>query len=220
MKQNILIGVLMSLLFGAIPLRAQVTPRDSDARKGSRLELGRTGTPRRTTPAPVLNSRRFLMAPEPVLSGLDRSVATRKNKAINEHYRSLLLTQPITKAGARPTAPETNNTPSTADARQAPEQEGRTENRLFANERLWVSNVYPNPADDITEVDYQVSGPVGEAKLILLNVLGAPIAEYGLDRSDRKLRIVTRDLATGYYLYQLSVDGKKVATKRLLVRHQ
>jgi hypothetical protein len=53
-----------------------------------------------------------------------------------------------------------------------------------------------------------------------LNVLGAPIAEYNLDRNDRKVRIVTRDLSTGYYLYQLSVDGKKVATKRLLVRHQ
>jgi len=25
---------------------------------------------------------------------------------------------------------------------------------------------------------------------------------------------------TGYYFYQLSVDGKKVATKKLLVRHQ
>ena len=65
-----------------------------------------------------------------------------------------------------------------------------------------------------------MSGTVGEAKLVLLNVLGAPIAEYGLDRNDRKVRIVTRDLATGYYLYQLSVEGKKVATKRLLVRHQ
>ena len=100
------------------------------------------------------------------------------------------------------------------------EQEGKAENRLYASDRLWVSNVYPNPADDVTELDYQVNGPVNEAKLILLNVLGAPIAEYNLDRNDRKVRIVTRDLSTGYYLYQLSVDGKKVATKRLLVRHQ
>lgn len=201
-----------------IPLRAQVAPRDSDARKGSRLELGRTASTRKAT-APVLNARRFMMAPEPVLSGLDRSVTTRKNRAINDHYRSLMLAQSPAKAGARPATAETTAAPVAADVRPAPEQEGKTESRLFANERLWVSNVYPNPADDATEVDYQISGPVGEAKLILLNVLGAPVAEYGLDRGDRKVRIVTRDFATGYYLYQLSVDGKKVATKRLLVRH-
>ncbi|WP_461053558.1 T9SS type A sorting domain-containing protein [Spirosoma arcticum] len=217
MKQIILIGLLTGLLTATIPLRAQVALRDSDARKGSRLELGRTASTRKPT-APVVSANRFRMVPEPVLSGLDRSVTIRKNKAINEHYRSLLIAQPITKAGARTTTAESS--PAPADARSAPEQEGKSENRLYANERIWVSNVYPNPADDVTEVDYQISGSVGEAKLALLNVLGVPIAEYGLDRNDRKVRIVTRDYATGYYLYQLSVDGKKVATKRLLVRHQ
>jgi hypothetical protein len=219
MKQIILIGLLTGLLTATIPLRAQVALRDSDARKGSRLELGRTASTRKPT-TPVVNANRFRMAPEPVLSGLDRSVTTRKNKAINEHYRSLLIAQPITKAGARTATAESSPAPATAEARSAPEQEGKSENRLYANERIWVSNVYPNPADDVTEVDYQISGSVGEAKLALLNVLGVPVAEYSLDRNDRKVRIVTRDYATGYYLYQLSVDGKKVATKRLLVRHQ
>lgn len=219
MKQILHIGLLLGLLTAAIPLWGQVVPRDSDARKGSRLELGRTASTRKPT-APIVTTNRFRMAPQPVLSGLDRSVAVRKNKAINEHYRSLLITQPVAKAGARTAATETNGTSPTADLRQAPEQEGKSESRLFANERIWVSNVYPNPADDVAEVDYQISGPVNEAKLVLLNVLGAPVSEYGLDRNDRKVRIVTRDFATGYYLYQLSVDGKKVATKRLLVRHQ
>lgn len=219
MKQIILIGLLTGLLTATIPLRAQVTPRDSDARKGSRLELGRTASLPKA-PAPLGSTNRFRMAPQPVLSAPDRSETTRKNKAINEHYRSLLMAQPVAKTTGRAATAETNALPATADTRQAPEQEGKTENRLYANERMWVSNVYPNPADDVTEVDYQISGSVGEAKLILLNVLGAPVAEYGLDRGDRKVRIVTRDFATGYYLYQLSVDGKKVATKRLLVRHQ
>ena len=170
--------------------------------------------------APALSSRRFVMAPEPVLSVPDRLLAARRSKAISERYQSLMVNQSAAKAGARITKAETNNPSATTDARQAPEQEGKTENRLYTNDRIWVSNVYPNPADDVTEVDYQINGAVGEAKLLLLNVLGSPIADYSLDRGDRKVRIVTRDLATGYYLYQLSVDGKKVATKRLLVRHQ
>jgi Secretion system C-terminal sorting domain len=219
MKQYILIGFLTGLLMAAIPLRAQVVLRDSDSRKGSRLELGRTASTRKTA-TPLLNTRRFSMAPEPVISGLDRSVTTRKNKAINDHYRSLLIAPPSAKTGAHSASAETATPPAMADARPVQEQEGKGENRLFTNDRLWVSNVYPNPADDVTEIDYQMNGTVGETKLVLLNVLGSPVAEYGLDRNDRKVRIVTRDLATGYYLYQLSVEGKKVATKRLLVRHQ
>ena len=215
MKQILLIGMLTGLLMATIPLRAQIALRDSDARKGSRLELGRTPSTRKAA-TPVLSTNRFRMVPQPVLSGLDR--ATPKNKAINDHYRSLMLAQSPAKAGARSPAVESGS--ASAEVRPAMEQEGKAENRLYASDRLWVSNVYPNPADDVTEVDYQVNGPVNEAKLILLNVLGAPIAEYNLDRNDRKVRIVTRDLSTGYYLYQLSVDGKKVATKRLLVRHQ
>jgi hypothetical protein len=219
MKQLILIGVLTGFLTATAPLLAQVAQRDSDARKGSRLELGRTSSVRKTTPTD-LTRQRFVMGSNPSLSGLDRSITLRKNTAINEHYRSLLMTQ----AGARSATHATTtveNAPAVENAPRpvAPAQEGKSENRMYATDKLWVSNAYPNPADDVAEVDYQFTG-AGEAKLILLNVLGAPVAEYELERTERKLRIGTRQFDTGYYLYQLSVDGKKVATKRLLVRHQ
>ncbi|GAB3508551.1 hypothetical protein GCM10027341_44500 [Spirosoma knui] len=218
MKQIILIGVLTGLLTATIPIRAQVALRDSDARKGSRLELGRTSTPRKT-PTPVMPSNRFSLAPNPTLSNLDRAILTNKNTAINEHYKALLVARSGSKTPARPLATDSTPTP-TSDARPVPAQEGKGENRMFSNEKIWVSNAYPNPADDVAELDYQFNGGASEAKLTLLNILGGPVAEYELERSDRKLRIGTRDLATGYYLYQLTVDGKKVATKRLLVRHQ
>lgn len=213
MKQTILIGVLMGLLTATIPLQAQVAQRDSDARKGSRLELGRTSSVRKATTG--LPAQRFSIAPNPTLSGLDRSMTLHKNSAINEHYRSLLMAH----SGAK--VPTVDNTPAVESAARpaASVQEGKTENRLYTADKLWVSNAYPNPADDVAELDYQFSGP-GDAKLVLLNVLGAPIAEYELERNANRVRIGTRLLDTGYYLYQLSVDGKKVATKRLLVRHQ
>ncbi|GAB3805853.1 hypothetical protein GCM10028819_39990 [Spirosoma humi] len=215
MKQTILIGVLMGLLTATIPLQAQVAQRDSDARKGSRLELGRTSSVRKTTAG--LPAQRFSIAPSPAptLSGLDRSMTLHKNSAINEHYRSLLMAHSGTKAAT------IDNTPAVESAARpaASVQEGKAENRLYTADKLWVSNAYPNPADDVAELDYQFTGP-GDAKLVLLNVLGAPIAEYELERNANRVRIGTRLLDTGYYLYQLSVDGKKVATKRLLVRHQ
>jgi hypothetical protein len=214
MKQLILIGVLMGLLTARNPLKAQVAQRDSDARKGSRLELGRATSTRKPTTA-GLPVQRFSIVPNPTLSGLDRSMTIHKNSAINEHYRSLLMTRSTAKSTSAENTSSVENAPRQAVA----VQEGKAENRLFTSEKIWVSNAYPNPADDVAEVDYQFSSP-GEAKLVLLNVLGAPVAEYELERNEHKLRIGTRLLDTGYYLYQLSVDGKKVATKRLLVRHQ
>ena len=220
MKQFILIGLFAGLLSATIPIRAQVTPRDSDARKGSRLELGRSATTSKTT-TPVVGPRRFSLSAAPTLSNPDRPGTLRQNTPINEHYRSVLITRTTAKSTTKPVAVESAQTAST-DVRLAQGQEGKAEDRMFANDRLWVSNAYPNPAHDVAEVDYQFSGnsPAGDARLVMLNVLGAPVAEYTLDPGDHKVRLVTTNLATGYYLYQLSLDGKKVATKRLLVRHQ
>lgn len=216
MKKTILIGFLTALLAATTPLRAQMALRESDPHKGSRLELGRTTAGPKTT-APPLRSQRFSLAPVSV--NLDRSTDIHKNKPINEFYRSLLVTRSTAKATPKSTTTETTPT-AASEARVGVEQEIRSEDRMFSNERLSVSNIYPNPASEFAQVDYQFTGQVNEAKLILLNVLGSPIAEYELERNDRKVHIATRDLATGYYFYQLSLDGKKVATKKLLVRHQ
>ena len=222
MKKIILIGVVSGLLMATIPLQAQVAQRDSDGRKGSRLELGRTASSPKATTTRLPGSRFSIVADPTSASGLDRSLGVGKNAAINEHYRSLLLPRSGAKAAAR-TAAGDNATVAAAESRPAPAPEGKADSRLFSNDKLWVSNAYPNPADDVAELDYQITGSVSEAKLVLLNVLGTPVSGYEqleLDRGNNKVRIVTRSLDTGYYLYQLTVDGKKVATKRLLVRHQ
>ena len=208
---------MSGLLVATIPLRAQVAPRDSDARKGSRLEIGRTPAETKTT-KPVL-TRRISPVQNPAGNGLDRSVNYQKNSPINAHYRSLLLGKQADKAAvARPASVETAPALS-ADGRPGVPAESKADDFLFSNEKIVVSNAYPNPADESTEIDYQFTSP-GDARLVMLSVLGTPVGEFTLEQGDRKLRINTRTLSTGYYLYQLSVDGRKVATKRLLVRHQ
>jgi hypothetical protein len=218
MKQIILIGFLTAFLTATTPLRAQTAPRDSDSRKGSRLELGRTVGSRKPT-TPELTGKRFSLAPSTTAVNLDRAAAIRKNSPINEYYRSLLVARPATKLTTR-TASVESAPATTAEARIGAEQELRAEDRMYSNDRITVSNIYPNPASESAQIDYQITGQVNEAKLILLNILGSPVAEYEMQQNDRKVHVATRELATGYYFYQLSVDGKKVATKKLLVRHQ
>ena len=95
-----------------------------------------------------------------------------------------------------------------------------TEDRLFSSEKLTVSNIYPNPADDHADIDYVISSQVGEAKITFYNVLGSEMKEEILEKDQRKVRISTKEWNNGIYLYQLSSDGKSLVTKKLLVRHQ
>jgi hypothetical protein len=91
---------------------------------------------------------------------------------------------------------------------------------LFQGDRIFVSHLYPNPAAEYAVVDYQFSNNSLEVKIAFYNVLGLVVKEIELDRDDRSAKISLRDLNSGLYMYQLLVDGKPVATKKLMVRKQ
>jgi Secretion system C-terminal sorting domain len=91
---------------------------------------------------------------------------------------------------------------------------------LFQGDRIFVSHLYPNPAADYALVDYQFSTNNQEVKIAIYNVLGLLVKEVELDREDRSAKISLKELNSGLYMYQLLVDGKPVATKKLMVRKQ
>ena len=91
---------------------------------------------------------------------------------------------------------------------------------LFQGDRIFVSHLYPNPAADYALVDYQFSANNQEVKIAIYNVLGLLVKEVELDREDRSAKISLKELNSGLYMYQLLVDGKPVATKKLMVRKQ
>jgi hypothetical protein len=91
---------------------------------------------------------------------------------------------------------------------------------LFQGDRIFVSHLYPNPAADYALVDYQFSGNNQEIKIAIYNVLGLVVKEVELDREDHSAKISLKELNSGLYMYQLLVDGKPVATKKLMVRKQ
>lgn len=140
-------------------------------------------------------------------------------KALNRFYTSFLFASGN---------PADNNTLAAEVAEKGSERKSpaleaqmRAEELLFVNDKISVSNVYPNPASEYAELDFTISTGLRDAKLTFYNVLGSQVLqEFTLNRNDRKLRVNTKDLPTGLYFYQLSVDGKKVATKKMLVRHQ
>lgn len=151
-----------------------------------------------------------------------KPLGLQKPQALNNYYRALLFANPVPAGSTAVESPEVSAVAVERAERRSYgfEEKARSDEQLYTSDRITVSNVYPNPASDFAELDYSVQGNVRDAKVIIYNVLGSPVAEYVLDKNERKLRINTREMPTSVYFYQLAVDGKKVATKKMLVRHQ
>ena len=170
----------------------------------SRLDIGKKPT---TTAKSALPKTAFVSKPMP------SEVRLNKPSVVNQYFRNALL-----NGSAKPVIAKTSNSeiPATNDR-----SIGGNENsdKLYSSEKITVSNIYPNPANDYASVDYIITGNINEASMSFYNLLGHEVANYELDKFDRKLKVQTTNWDSGIYLYQLVVDGKKVVTKKLLVRH-
>lgn len=161
----------------------------------SRLRIGEK--PKVVTPSTTLSA--YVTNPN-----LPKEIIFNKSQAVNTFYRQLLLSN----RSAKPTATAAKSV-----------MEESSDDALFSNAKLHVSNIYPNPANAFATIDYEIRDSNAKAELTFYDMLARKVSTYELDSFDRKLRVDTRSWDSGIYLYQLIVDGKKVATKKLLVRH-
>ena len=102
------------------------------------------------------------------------------------------------------------------------QEEPRSNELLYNNENISVSSIYPNPASASASVKYRFQGGLRDAKIVLCNVLGNVVGEYRLSPGAKEmteLQIATSSLASGVYFYTLSLDGRNVVTRKLIVRH-
>lgn len=138
---------------------------------------------------------------------------------LNSFYRSFLFSNGSTAETTA--AADTEIAVKNPDKKaEAVDNEIKAEEQLYSSDKITVSNIYPNPASEYATLDYTITGDIKDAKVIFYNVLGSKMSEHALTKNNGKLRVDTTLMPTGLYFYQLSMDGKKVATKKMLVRHQ
>jgi|GEM_PF-2906289 len=87
---------------------------------------------------------------------------------------------------------------------------------LFSNEVISVMKVHPNPATIVAYLDYNMSAKV-QAKITISNLLGKVIDEFPLQEGEHKLKIPASNYSSGIYLYTLSINGKAMKTKKLVI---
>lgn len=169
----------------------------------SRLDIGK----KPTTKAQV-QKLSYVGKPMPKEVKLD------KPTVVNQYFRNALL-----NGSPKPAVVKTSNTETVTASVERNIGNSSEPDKLFSNEKITVSNIYPNPANDFASVDYSITGNINDASMSFYNLLGNEVGSFELDKNDRKLKVQTTNWDSGVYLYQLVVDGKKVVTKKLLVRH-
>ncbi|MTI30357.1 T9SS type A sorting domain-containing protein, partial [Xanthovirga aplysinae] len=85
---------------------------------------------------------------------------------------------------------------------------------LFNNQKLKISNVYPNPANEQAFFNYRIYDTSTSAKLVIYNVLGSIVGEYELDAFETSLEIATENFQPGVYFYTLHLEDKTQVTKK------
>ena len=131
-------------------------------------------------------------------SNLPKSISFTSKTNYTQFYRDLLISNKAAKA-------ENRTTPN-------PSQD-------FGFDKVKLSNIYPNPANDFTNIDITVNSNFNTASITFFNLLGKQVSDIEINKYSDKIRINTSNWESGIYSYQLVVDGKKIATKKLLVRH-
>ena len=210
--RNSLTFLILTLFMSGLNTFAQ-----TDNRHKSRLEI----KPKtKTVSSSVLFKKTSFTFFQPTFLSLDRNSNYQRSTVINQYFTNSFLLQPIKNQVVKPESLIVQTVVTIAEKENKLEEFISSEDRLFSSDKLTVSNIYPNPADDFASIDYVISSQVGEAKITFYNVLGNEMKEEILDKDQRKVRISTREWNNGIYLYQLSSEGKSLVTKKLLVRHQ
>ncbi|MEN9639741.1 MAG: hypothetical protein RLZZ262_1610 [Bacteroidota bacterium] len=82
-----------------------------------------------------------------------------------------------------------------------------------------ISQISPNPANDVATVGYEFSTRPTNAVLSIYNMVGELVDSYAVTQRVGQMRINTRQLQGGIYFVTLTEEGKKFETKRLVVTH-
>lgn len=80
-----------------------------------------------------------------------------------------------------------------------------------------IGNAYPNPANSLVSINYNVNEFSEKGKLVFYDMLGKSVKEITLNDKQGVAKINIADLNAGIYFYTLIVNDKAISTKKLVI---
>ncbi|MDH5381373.1 MAG: T9SS type A sorting domain-containing protein, partial [Cyclobacteriaceae bacterium] len=93
------------------------------------------------------------------------------------------------------------------------------ENILFSSRDITINDVYPNPVSEFAIINYTISNPEKEMKIVIHSVLGSVLAEYLLQPVETNIKIKTEGYNPGVYFYTLYIDNEGLMTRKLIIQN-
>lgn len=84
--------------------------------------------------------------------------------------------------------------------------------------KISISDIYPNPATNFVNIDYDMPSEVDEASVKIVNLLGSVVKEQQINTGYNKTRMNVSELNGGIYFYSLTINGEIYSTKKLIIR--
>ena len=82
-----------------------------------------------------------------------------------------------------------------------------------------ISCAYPNPANSIVSIKYDVNSTSDKGKIIFYDMLGKAVKEIIISDKQGIAKVNVSDMDPGVYFYTFMVNGKAVGTKKLVITH-
>jgi len=93
--------------------------------------------------------------------------------------------------------------------------------KTSANPMVSAAKLYqniPNPFDEQTEIKFFIPSSTVKASIKVYDMTGKELMKFEIrDRENGSLIINARQLQPGMYMYSLIVDGKEIATHRMII---
>ena len=80
-----------------------------------------------------------------------------------------------------------------------------------------ISNAYPNPAVNYTQIDYSLPNKADEGEIVFYNLNGIEVKRFKVDRTFDVLFVSTSDIPPGTYYYQLQTNLQYSEGKKMVV---
>lgn len=81
-----------------------------------------------------------------------------------------------------------------------------------------VISAYPTPATDVVNFDYDLSGSVNSAAVVIYNMAGQEVMRSELNGVSGKLSMNVGDLSEGVYFYSLVINGKTEKSSKIVIK--
>lgn len=75
----------------------------------------------------------------------------------------------------------------------------------------------PNPFNGITEIRYRIPQSYTDANIMIFDMNGKKIKSIAVQGAEGSVSVSASEMAAGLYLYSLIIDGREIATKRMVV---